>query len=307
MAPAPNVQDPAPSTEEELSAYVGAAQTACYTDFSVRFDPASMTYGDSQDTKFVRTGLEAGDPKTYDSGQLFTASSLGPQTTPVIGGGLWAHYDVELFDAKETNTQQELIETLITVGSVAQATTLPPTGAPDRTIIPYEAWFAASPDAALLTSLNTLFLQTMLSLGHPAAIEGVWYIPRGRYAVTVTYDSTTTFVGGGGAVSLLDTLQTVNADVGLYPNPLDTDFLPSSELPAAKTFRVYGSTPNLVGRTIVTPAVLVNETNGYSGTHRFFIEADAPNWFAIRSSFTLTSGAVTRAAAASSRIFFEPA
>jgi hypothetical protein len=297
MAPAPNVQDPLPATEEQLSAYVGAAQTAVYNDFCVHFDPASMTYGDEHDTKYVRTGLEAGDPKMFDSGQLFIASSNGPETTPSKGGALWCHYDVELFEEKEAVDEHEQISSLVTMGSLAGPQSVIG-GAP--VLINLEPQNPAAPSASRST-LNTLGLQSMTTMGHSAPIQGVWYIPRGRYKVELQHNCL--WQAALGAASAEYYGDWYNADVGVYPDPVVADFERSTELPAAKSFRLYGS--GFTSYYTDAPVDAINRTD--NNFLVVYIEADQPTWFAFHASLTVAAGTVVRILEPTCRVIFTPA
>jgi hypothetical protein len=112
MVPDYDAADPAPTTEQQASAYRDVEEEAPWIpEFCCELNVPAM-HPDGR-RKFVRTGaLQPNlDIKTYDVGNLFVATTDG---TAVNWGKLWIEYDVSLF-VPQLGNQVPGVGTLINV------------------------------------------------------------------------------------------------------------------------------------------------------------------------------------------------
>jgi len=95
MAPDYDAADAAPGSETNMSAYTDAEEANVWARFACDME-SDLLNGESR-RKFVRTGALAAnlDIKTYDSGNLFVAST---DDAAANTGKLWLEYDVTLYN-----------------------------------------------------------------------------------------------------------------------------------------------------------------------------------------------------------------
>jgi phage baseplate assembly protein gpV len=95
MAPDYDAADPAPTGETAMSSYSDAEEANVWARFACDMETQFLN-GESR-RKYVRTGALAPnlDIKTYDSGNLFVAST---DDAAANTGKLWIEYDVTLFN-----------------------------------------------------------------------------------------------------------------------------------------------------------------------------------------------------------------
>ena len=278
MAPAYNVEEALPTTEEAISTYVGATQAAVYSDFAVDFSPAEMTYGDPKDEKYIRTGVEAGNPQVFDSGKLIYASGEGPGMAPIDGGAIWVHYAVELSGMRSEDVAPLRVTDPVTF---LPGTGPPRAGSEAAPLLGMNVDLYGSPGTpAGYFTPNPLRLNTSYMMAGATGDYGIVLLPKGVYQFQA-YQSIKATIEPAEVFAL-----------GLLPHFARFADFPAAPITFASMSAIYNANTtsrqalatraywtseqayfdNVGALRLIIPNVL--EINGY-------IETDEPIWFAL--------------------------
>jgi hypothetical protein len=98
LTPVYDPTQPAPQTEQQVSSYEGTKLTNVWTHLEMDLDARSMMGIGPR--KYVRSGLSAGDLKTYDACNIVVSTVNGTTSGHgnAVVGKLYLDYDIEFFD-----------------------------------------------------------------------------------------------------------------------------------------------------------------------------------------------------------------
>lgn len=117
LSPDYDASDPAPTTEQQAAGMRDAIEDVCWKNMELHFDPSAMMGLGPR--RFVRTGNEAGDIKTFDVAVL-NICTVNVTGGPNIGK-LYLDYDIEFFipqnspNAVQSPSQATVIQSGLTV------------------------------------------------------------------------------------------------------------------------------------------------------------------------------------------------
>lgn len=102
LAPDYDAADPAPTTEAQASSFEDSVENVAWKDLRCDLSPDSMFPIGPR--KFIRSGAQAGDLKTFDAASLFLC--VVEETGASAIGKLWVEYDVEFFVPQNSPSSQ---------------------------------------------------------------------------------------------------------------------------------------------------------------------------------------------------------